>query len=335
MSDTQAHRSETLRLARVLGVESEELAFLQDALVADLAKVRAAVLDRLLERSRREFERAVALADKIPRALAAMLAQRAMGPVLGGRASALLSADMAADLAGRLPAEFLADVATHVDLRHVGPLIGGIPTDTMGGAGRVLRERGEWIVLSAFVGDVPAAKLEVLPDLFDGEALLRAGFVIEDLARLDSVVALLPDHRLDELFVTAQEQALWREAISLATHIGPEQAQRIVAVIDRLPDASVDALLVAADEHDLWEQAITVACLVLDDPDGGGAIISGFARLEPAQQERVGDVLNADGALRSRAGTLIAAAPPHLRTRLRSRGSSVAQGRLPAPPVKR
>ncbi len=99
MTESLSHRAEVLRLARVLGVEPDELAFLAGAPTEALAQLRNTVLDRLLERSRQEFERAVALADKIPRALAATLAQRAMGPVLGGRAAALITAEMAADLA--------------------------------------------------------------------------------------------------------------------------------------------------------------------------------------------------------------------------------------------
>jgi len=74
MTVSLAHRAETLRLARVLGVEPEALDFLADAPVEALAELRGAVLDRLLERNRDEFGRAVALAGYIPRALAASLA---------------------------------------------------------------------------------------------------------------------------------------------------------------------------------------------------------------------------------------------------------------------
>jgi hypothetical protein len=295
VNGTLAHQAETLRLARVLGVAPEELDFLAGAPVAALAELRATILDRLLERSRDEFERAVALAGKIPRGLAATLAQRAMGPVLGGRAAALLSADMAADLATRLPAEFLADVAGHVDLRHVGPLIGGIPTDTMAGAGRVLRQREEWIVLAAFVGDVPEAKLEVLLGEFDAEALLRAAFVLEDFSRLDKAITLLPDDRLDELFAGAHEHELWVEGLSLAIHLGPEQARRIVAAIDGRPDAELDALLAAAHDHELWLEVITVAGQLGDDSAGAAGIVGAIERLPSERVDALLRAADADG----------------------------------------
>lgn len=245
MSAVLAHRAETQRLARVLGVDLDELDFLVDAPVEALVELRHGVQDRLLERSREEFERAVALADMIPRGMAATLAQRVMGPVLGGRAASLLSPGLTAELATRLPAEFLADVAGHVDLRHVGPLIGGIPVDTMADTGAVLRRREEWIVLSAFVGHVPDAKLRTLLDVFDGEALLRSGFVIEDTSRLDPVIAMLSDARLDELLTAAYDHDLWAEAVSVASLIGDEQATRVVAAIHRMPERQLDALEVA------------------------------------------------------------------------------------------
>lgn len=314
MSAPLAHRSETLRLARVLGVEPEELDILQDAPVEALAELRTTVQDRLLERSREEFERAVALGDKIPRGLAATLAQRAMGPVLGGRAAALLRAEMAVELAKRLPAEFLADVAVHVDLRHVGPLVGGIPTDTMEATGRVLRDREEWIVLSAFVGFVPDDKLAQLLGVFDGEALLKGGFVIEDVSRLDPVVALLPDARIDELLDAANTLELWPEAFALCGHLGPEQAARVLVAIERLPPGRVDHLLVVAAEHDLWVEAISVAAHVGED--GGDAMLAAIARLAPEHQQSLAAVLREDDELRAAASALIARAPGELRALL-------------------
>lgn len=236
MSETVEHEAEILRLARVLGADPDELRFLDGAAVPALRELRTAVSDRLLERNRREFERAVALADRIPGGLAAKLAEHAMGPVLGGRAAALLRPDKAAELTRHLPPDFLASVAENVDLRRVGPLLAGIAPRTMAAAGAELRRREEWIVLGAFVGYVEDDVLAVLLDVFDGEALLRAGFVVENPGRLDAVVALLSDARLDELLLAADGHGLWREAVALVGHLGSAQAARVVAAVDRLDD---------------------------------------------------------------------------------------------------
>ncbi|HYF24727.1 MAG TPA: hypothetical protein VD931_03215 [Baekduia sp.] len=242
--------AEVLRLARVLGVDPGDLAFLHDAPAAELRALRNAVSDRLLERSRRAFERAVALADHLPGGLAARLAEHAMGPVLSGRAAALLTPEKAADLAHRLPPHFLSQVAEHIDLRKVGPLIHGISAQAMAAAGAELRARGEWMVLGAFVGHVDDAKLRELLEDFDGEALLRAGFVVEQRDRLDSVVALLGDHRLDELLQAADEHGLWTEAIALASHLAPDQQGRILAAVERLGQDRQDRLAAQLRDDD-------------------------------------------------------------------------------------
>lgn len=251
MSTPLERRGELQRLARVLGVDAEHLGILDGASVADLRALRHAVADRLLERNREQFSRAVALSDLVPGAVAAKLSQHVMGPVLGGRAAGLLTPEKAGDLARRLPAEFLADVACHVDVRTVGPLLVGIDRDTMAAAGEHLRRREEWVVLGAFVGHV---RDDVVADLlggFDGEALLRSGVVIEDASRMDAVVGMLTDERIDGLLDAADEHALWPDIVSLNVHLGDEQLQRIAEAVQRMSGARIEQLaaLLGADDE--------------------------------------------------------------------------------------
>lgn len=251
MSTPLERRGELLRLARVLGVGADALGVLDDAGTAELRALRHAVADRLLERSREQFSRAVALGDLLPGSVAAKLSQHVMGPVLGGRAAALLSPEKAGDLAGRLPAEFLAEVACHVDVRKVGPLLGGIDRATMAAAGEHLRRRGEWVVLGAFVGHVEDDVVASLLDGFDGEALLRSGVVIEDASRIDAVVGMLTEARLDGLLDAADEHALWPDIVSLNVHLGDEQLGRVAAAVERMSAPRIEQLaaLLAADDR--------------------------------------------------------------------------------------
>lgn len=259
MSTPLERRGELLRLSRVLGVEPDDLGVLDGADVATLRELRHAVADRLLERNREQFSRAVALGDLVPGAIAAKLSQHVMGPVLGGRAAALLSPQKAGDLARRLPADFLADVACHVDVRKVGALLGDIDRATMAAAGEHLRRREEWVVLGAFVGHVPD---EIVADLlggFDGEALLRSGIVIEDASRIDAVLAMLTDERLDGLLDVADEQALWPDIVSLNVHLGDEQLDRIARAVERMSGERIERLaaLLGADDE-LREDALPI-----------------------------------------------------------------------------
>lgn len=251
MSRALERRGELQRLARVLGVEPDDLGALDGADVATLRELRHAVADRLLEQSRDQFSRAVALGDALPASVAARLAQHVMGPVLGGRAAALLSPRKAGELARRLPADFLADVACHVDVRKVGPLLEDIDRGTMAEAGEHLRRRGEWVVLGAFVGHVRDDVVADLLDGFDDEALLRSGAVIEDASRIDAVVAMLTDARLDGLLHAADEHALWTDVVSLNVHLCDAQLDRVASAVERLSGPRVEALaaLLAADDE--------------------------------------------------------------------------------------
>jgi len=248
MSSVLERRGELQRLARVLGVDPGELGVLDDAGTAELRALRHAVADRLLEQSREQFSRAVALADLLPGAVAAKLV---MGPVLGGRATALLSPAKAGDLARRLPAEFLADVACHVDVRTVGPLLTALEPATMAAAGEHLRRRGEWVVLGAFVGHIEDDVVATLLDGFDGEALLRSGVVIEDASRIDAVLGMLTDARLGGLLEAADTHALWPDVVSLNVHLGEEQLGRVAAAVQRLSGPRIEALaaLLGADDE--------------------------------------------------------------------------------------
>lgn len=103
MTASADHEAEILRLARVLGVAPGDLDVLDPVPLESVRELRDTVQDRLLARNHDQFARAVALADRVPGALAAKLAQHAMGSVLGGRAAALLTPAKAAELAHRLP----------------------------------------------------------------------------------------------------------------------------------------------------------------------------------------------------------------------------------------
>jgi len=236
------HRAEIQRLARVLTADPSELAFLDGAVPADLRALRGALADELFERHRRSFERAVALADRLPGPLTAKLAQHAMGAVLGARAASLLSPEKAADLARRLPPPFLADVAENIDLRRVGPLLAGIPVPTLQATAAELRRREQWVVLGMFVGHIETTVLERLLEVLDGEALLRTALVVERPEHIDGILAVLDDPRIDEVLEAAHRHDLWSEAVWLLSQLSAPQRERIIAAIERLQADALDRL---------------------------------------------------------------------------------------------
>lgn len=228
--------AEIERLARVLGTDTDRLTPLAEAEPEDLRALSDAIADHLHERHAGAFEKAIAVAGKLPSAMTAKLAQHAMGPTLSARAATLLEPKQAADLAKRLPPLFLADVAVHLDLRRAGPLIDGITPEVMAETGAELARREEWVVLGTFVGHVDREVLAELLDAFDAEALLRAGFFVDEPQRFAAIIGSLSDARLDELLATAAAQDLWPQAFVMFGHLGPRHAARVIEALDRMDD---------------------------------------------------------------------------------------------------
>lgn len=238
---TLESRAEQLKLARTLGVEPAAVNFLVAAPAEDLRELRTRIADHLFERDRRHFEGMIKLAGKLPTALAAQVAQHALGPVLGARAAALLEPKMAIDLARRLPASFLADVAVAADASRLAHLIADIPAAKIGEIAEELAGREEWIAMGGFVSYLSPDALDTAIATLDSEALLRTGFVMEDKTRLDGVVERLDDERLLDYLRTALERNLLPEMLDLGQHLSARGRKRLGRALDKLSDEELEA----------------------------------------------------------------------------------------------
>jgi hypothetical protein len=242
MNTSLETQAELLRLGRVLDVGPNDLTFLEKADAVELRELRASVSDRLLSSHREQFELVVALGRHLPAGVAARLAQRALGPQLSGRAASLLDADRLADLAGRLPPDFLADVAAVLDLRYVGPLIRGVDGGKVVEVTRVLIDREEWTTMAAFVDAIRHEVLVETIRLLAGEALLRVGFVLEDRSRLDEILLLLDDERLREMLIAAEKRDLIAETLHLVNALADPGVARVAAMLAKLSEEHQRAL---------------------------------------------------------------------------------------------
>jgi hypothetical protein len=234
--------AELLKLARVLCVAPEELAFLAEADPVELGELRAAVSRRLLARDRDRFERAVALGRRLPPAITANLVRHALGPQLAGHAAGLLDPDQVSEFASQLPAEFLADVAAVTDPGVIGPLVHGIDAAKIMAVTRALVEREEWVTMGAFVGQVGNDLLLETVGFFDAEALLRVGFVLEDRSRVKEIFRFLDDERLLDLLTAAQERDLLGETIHLVNALDDDGVARVGRMLGELSEERQDAL---------------------------------------------------------------------------------------------
>ena len=89
---------EILKLARVVGAEPEDLSYLQDVAPQDLRDLREQVTVAMFEADRQLLQRVAAATKLIPAKLAAVIGERAFGPLLCARLTGLLEPSRAVDI---------------------------------------------------------------------------------------------------------------------------------------------------------------------------------------------------------------------------------------------
>lgn len=253
-------RAEQAKLARTLGVAPDELDFLAPAPPEDLRALRERVAESLFQAHRSSFEGVVKLARRLPPALSAMLAQRALGPALAAHTAALLEPRLARDMVRRLPAAFLAEVSVHADPMRIAHLIGQVPPEKTSEISAELARREEWVVMGAFVSHLKPAALEAAITPLGSEALLRTGFVIEDKAEtVDKVVRLLSQQRLIDYGRAAVELDLLPEALELASHLTRRSVRRLGQAFGALDDEELERFAARVREDPVLQETKAVS----------------------------------------------------------------------------
>jgi hypothetical protein len=231
-------RAEILKLARLLGTEPERLDYLERVDPEELRRLREQVTDVLFSANLGLLQRMATASRLLPGTVLARIAERTFGPLLCARIAGLVDVARGVDVAKRLSPAFLADVAVELDPRRASQIITRIPAPTVVAVARELVEREDWITIGRFVGHLPdgtvAESLEVIHDA----ALLQIAFVLDNKARVDDMLALLPERRLDGVLGTAAEHDLWPAALDLLAYVAEPRLARLLGSLDRLPDSA-------------------------------------------------------------------------------------------------
>ncbi|MFE0025571.1 hypothetical protein [Amycolatopsis sp. NPDC059021] len=231
-----AARAEILKLARVLGVEPENLDYLERVDEDDLRAFREQVTDTLFDANLTVLQRMALASRLLPGAVLAKIAERVFGPMLCARIAGLVDVNRGIDVAKRLSPKFLAEVAAELDPRRASAIITRIPLDTVVEVARELTRREDWITLGRFVGHLPDVTVQRSLEVVGNADLLRIAFVLDDKSRIDHVVALLPEGRLAAVLRAAvDDEDLWDPALDLITHLGDERLDTVLALVDELP----------------------------------------------------------------------------------------------------
>ena len=143
------------------------------------------------------------------------------------------------------------DVSAAMDPTRVPAVIANIPAQKVAAVGSELARRREWVVMGGFVSVVSPAALTASVAVLDGEQLLRIGFVLEDLTRLDEIARMVSDEKLDEMLAAAASHALWDELDELLANLSGEESERIAARYAQAGPDIVAAVEAAAEDGSL------------------------------------------------------------------------------------
>jgi hypothetical protein len=237
---------ELRKLARVLDVDEERLEFLSGVPEDDLRLLRRQVGEALFQADRPSLVRVAALSKAVPAGVAAKLSQAVLPPLIAARVAELLEPAKAVELVSRISPTYLADVSAYLDAARAPEVVAAIPAARVAEVAAELARREEWIVIGSFVAQVDDEALAASVARFDGEQLLRIGFVLDDISRLDDIGGMLSDQQLDGLLLAAAEHALWREFAELVANLSEPRLERLAEHYAALSDL-----------HDAYEQART------------------------------------------------------------------------------
>ncbi len=249
-----ALKAERLKMARLLGCPQEAVAGLEGLDVAALRRLRGACTSMLFDGDRGSLQRVVAVARLLPAGLNAMIAEKAMGPVLGSRVAGMLPPKDAVEIARRVPLQFNVEVTLLLDPRSAAPMLRVMPLDLVVAVTREMAKRREYIVMARFVDALTDEQIRACMGAMDDEAMLQSGFFVESPRRLEEVVELMSDQRMRDVVGQAArpELDLGGPVMSLMSGVGARVQRRLIEAAMLHPDAHVGEYLVAtARTHDL------------------------------------------------------------------------------------
>lgn len=265
MSEALENRAEVAKLARLLGRDPDQLAYLAEVPSDQVRELRDQVTEVLFSSNAAALLRLAAASKLLPVGVVASMAQRAFGAVLSARIAGLIEPDRAAEMAAKLPTPFLADIAVELDPRRAEAVIARIPPAQIAAITAELVRRREYVTMGRFVGHLGPAAIAAAVEAMDESALLQIAFVLETKQTFGDLIELLTPARLERVIDTAARDELWAEALDLLTNLRDDQRARVIELAAARDDAVLDALIRCAHEQQLWDLVLPLTGLMSPD----------------------------------------------------------------------
>ncbi len=270
-----ATQAERLKLARLLDVPGDALTALDDLDAATLRSLRMQASAAFFDADAQMFQR-VALASRLlPAAMIALVASKVLGPMLSGRVAGQLAPDTAVAVAKRLPTPFLAELSLSLDPLRAEAIIAAMPPARIAEVAVELSARGEFISMARFVDVISDDAIKaVLTALQDNAALLHIAFFIESKPRLNHILGLLSQARLESIIeAAASEDDLWPEALGLLEHVDDHWTAILGNLAAGLDPQVLNTMIASVHRNDLWAAALPVVTHMRGSPQNSEKIV--------------------------------------------------------------
>jgi len=225
-SDTH---SEIVKLARLLHVEQDSLAYLGGVPAQDLREYREQIVDLLYDDDREQLSRAAEAARLLPAATLAKIGERALGPLICAHLSGLLDPERAAEIARHFATEFLTELAAEMDPRRAVAVIAATPPETVVTIAVAMARRGEHVAMGRFVAHLDDATLTEAIEQLSDEDLLQVAFVLEGERAHERMFELAGAERMRAMLAGAKGAHLEEEATHLRDNLSATQRKRLQA----------------------------------------------------------------------------------------------------------
>lgn len=227
--------SERRKLAHVLGVGADQLGMLDTVPPDQLKQLRGQVVEALFQADKHYFTKVATLSRTVPIAVSAKITELALPPLLAARTAELLEPAKAMELVARLSDRYVADVSAVLDPARSPELIAAIPAERIAVISTELARREEWVVIGGFAAVISEEALRATVAILDGEQLLRIGFVLDDVDKIDVINAMLTDQQVDGMLAAAVELGLWNELADQLEHMSDDRLDRFARRLDASP----------------------------------------------------------------------------------------------------
>jgi len=293
---TIAARAEVLKLARLLGADEKDFAFLVDNDPLAIRALREQMTAKLYDDGKTLLQKIAAATKLTPTAVSAVIAEKALGPLLCARVASLVGAEKAIDISKKLSPAFLAETCLHLDPRRTADIIRGTPVEMVVAVSKILQAKKEFVTMARFVDALtPEAIKAVINATPDEEPLLRTAVFAENPALHNELVSYLPKSRLKSLISKATVDAeLWSAALSLMSHLNPQWMGELGQLTSELDDATLAKITDYATAQNLWAAQLPV--IAATPVEGQKRVLGGAAINQPKTLEAIAAAAKDKGA---------------------------------------